>query len=134
MPIVDVRGAWLDLGIPLIETDDETVVRLAVEHFQERGFRQFAYCGFPGANYSDKRGQYFTTQLAQAGFPCDVYQPPAPPRGTMWELERARPELPRPRRSLAEKAAQTGRPDGLQRHSRPAGARCLPRSRHPGSR
>ena len=88
VPIVDVRGAVHDLGIPLIETDDEAVVRRAVEHFQERGFRQFAYCGSPGANYSETRERYFTKQIAEAGFPCNIYQPPAPSRGIMWELER----------------------------------------------
>lgn len=88
VPIVDVRGAVHDLGIPLVETDEDAVVRLAVEHFRQRGFRHFAYCGFPGANYSDRREGTFREQLAAAGFGCDVYQPPGPSRGALWELER----------------------------------------------
>lgn len=88
VPLVDVRGAWLDLGIPLIETDDEAVMRLAIQHFRERGFRQFAFCGFAGANYSEKRQRYFTDQLARLGFCTGVYRPPTRPRATTWESER----------------------------------------------
>src|SRR5271166_4639611 len=50
VPAVELRGLVLDLEMPLIETDDEDVVRLAVAHLVERGFRHFAYCGFVGAN------------------------------------------------------------------------------------
>ena len=75
VPAVDVRGLLLDLGLPLIETDDVEVVRLAAEHLQERGFRQFAYCGFPGANYSDKRSRLFSERIAESGFECRIYQP-----------------------------------------------------------
>jgi LacI family transcriptional regulator len=76
VPAVDVRGLLLDLGLPLIETDDEAVVRLAFEHLRERGFRQFAFCGFPGANYSDTRRRYFAQRIAEAGFKCHDYTPP----------------------------------------------------------
>jgi LacI family transcriptional regulator len=76
VPAVDVRGLLLDLGLPLIETDDETVVRLAVEHLRERGFRKFAFCGFTGANYSDNRCRFFTEGVSEAGFECQVYSPP----------------------------------------------------------
>lgn len=84
-PIVDLRGLILDPKLPLIETDDGTVVQLAVEHLRERGFRHFAYCGFPGTNYSDKRSQYFLRQVETAA----VYAPPDLPRsrGT-WDRER----------------------------------------------
>jgi len=76
VPAVDVRGLLLNLGLPLIETDDEAVIRLASEHLLERGFRQFAFCGFPGANYSDTRCRYFMQRIEEAGFDCHVYAPP----------------------------------------------------------
>src|ERR1700722_9162479 len=75
VPAVDVRGLLLDLGLPLVETDDEAVVRIAAEHFPERGFRQFAFCVFPSANYSDKRSRLFSRLLAEAGCDCHVYVP-----------------------------------------------------------
>jgi LacI family transcriptional regulator len=76
LPAVDVRGTLTDLNLALIDTDDRTVARLAAEHLLERGFRQFAFCGFVGANYSDKRGRWFTERVAEAGFSARVYQPP----------------------------------------------------------
>jgi LacI family transcriptional regulator len=75
LPVVDLRAS-LDLGLPGVVTDDEAIVRLAVEHLQERGFRQFAYCGFAGADYSEQRQRLFTRMVADSGFPCSVYQPP----------------------------------------------------------
>jgi LacI family transcriptional regulator len=108
VPAVDVRGLLPDLGMPLIETDDEAVVRLAIEHLRERGFRQFAFCGFAGANYSDTRCRIFAQRLAEAGFECRIYTSPAPLKsiasfdheqhGLMYEADVADwiAELPKP--------------------------------------
>jgi LacI family transcriptional regulator len=74
VPTVDLRGLLTDLGVPVILTDDESVASLAVAHFQERGFRHFAFCGFPGADYSDKRSECFTRLVEELGFTCHVYQ------------------------------------------------------------
>ena len=68
LPTIDLRGRFHSLGIPLIETNDQEVVRLAIAHLTERGFRQFAFCGFPGANYSDNRLKLFGEQLAELGY------------------------------------------------------------------
>jgi len=76
VPAVDLRGLLRDLPHPLIETDDRLVVDAAAEHLLSRGFRHFAFCGFPGANYSDVRSELFTARLHREGVPCHVYQPP----------------------------------------------------------
>lgn len=76
VPTVDLRGSVSGFGFPLIDTDDRKVATLAAEHLIERGFRHYAFCGFVGANYSDKRSQFFQERLAQAGFSCQVYRPP----------------------------------------------------------
>lgn len=81
VPTVDVRGSVPAAGLPLIDTDDLAVSRLAAEHLLERGFRHFAFCGFRGANYSDKRSQGFQAHLARAGHTCHIYQPPQVRRG-----------------------------------------------------
>ena len=85
VPTVDLRGLLPDLQMPLIATDDEAVSRLAVGHFLERGFRNFAFCGFVNADYSDNRSRAFARLVAAAGFPCHVYQPSRKlrPTGTM---------------------------------------------------
>lgn len=76
VPAVDVRGSVTGYGLPLIDTEDKMVAELAAEHLMDRGFRHFAFCGFVGANYSDKRSQWFQERLARAGFKCEVYSPP----------------------------------------------------------
>ncbi|MFZ4765204.1 MAG: XylR family transcriptional regulator [Roseimicrobium sp.] len=80
VPAVDLRGLFSDLDMPLIETDDEEVVKQSVEHLRARGFRQFAYCGFPGTNYSDKRERMFVQRLQALGLPCEVFAPSKPLR------------------------------------------------------
>src|SRR5262249_33546871 len=65
---------------PLIATDHEVVARLAVEHFLERGFRRFAFCGFLGVDFSDRRCECFARLVEEAGFACDVYRSSRQPR------------------------------------------------------
>jgi LacI family transcriptional regulator len=79
VPIVDVRGASGE-DFPLVDTENQIVCNLAIEHFLQRGFRHFAFCGFVGANYSDLRSRWFRERLAQDGFDCAVYQPPGSSR------------------------------------------------------
>jgi LacI family transcriptional regulator len=71
-----VRGSAPGCRFPLVDTDNRLVADLVIEHFQERGFRHYAFCGFVGANYSDKRSHFFQERLERAGLPCAVYQPP----------------------------------------------------------
>jgi len=75
-PTVDLRGSVSGFGLPLIDTDDCKVATLAAEHLMDRGFRHYAFCGFVGANYSDKRSRWFQERLAQSDFSCQVYRPP----------------------------------------------------------
>lgn len=77
MPIVDVSAARLLPKLPWFETDDEAIARLAAQHFMERGFKNFAFCGNPGFDWSNWRGGYFEKIVRTAGFPIFTYQPPA---------------------------------------------------------
>lgn len=89
VPVVDVRGSVADLGVPLIDTDDQRVALLAAEHLFERGFRHCAFCGFAGANYSDKRSRWFENAVTQAGGTCSVYAGPGrPPNAETIEHEK----------------------------------------------
>lgn len=76
MPAVDVRGSVSGFGLPLIDTDDRKVANLAAEHLMNRGYRHYAFCGFVGANYSDKRSHWFQERLMLSGFSCQVFTPP----------------------------------------------------------
>jgi LacI family transcriptional regulator len=89
VPVVDVRGSVPNCGLPLIATENKTVVGLVAEHFIQRGFRHYAFCGFVGANYSDQRSRLFQERLAEAGFECALYSPPETSRDAqVIELEK----------------------------------------------
>jgi len=76
IPAVDLRGTAQGFHFPLIDTDDQKVASLAAEHLIERGFRHYAFCGFAGANYSDKRSRFFAGRVAEAGHDCHIYAAP----------------------------------------------------------
>jgi LacI family transcriptional regulator len=80
VPVVGVGGSygWYDRGsgIPYVAVDDEAVSRLAFEHLLERGFTQFAYCGFartPVNGWSADRARSFRTLAQQAGYRSAIY-------------------------------------------------------------
>ena len=60
---------------PLL-TDEAGTGRMAVEYFIERGFRNFAYCGFD-IIWSQQKGDGFKQRLAEAGFQAYIYHQPA---------------------------------------------------------
>lgn len=78
LPIVDVSAARQIPNIPWVETDDEAIAEMAVDHFVERGFKSLAFCSDPGFNWSVWRGQYFAKACREAG--CDFYLHESIPR------------------------------------------------------
>lgn len=75
---VDLYGGLPDLKMPSIRSDELAVGRLAAEHLVERGFRQFAFCGYNGTGWSDRRRIGFEQTIAKNNFPCQVFQNPYP--------------------------------------------------------
>ena len=76
LPAVDLCGLIADGPLlPLISTDHEAVSRLAFQHFSQRGFQRYAFCGFVGQAFSDQRCAAFCRMVAEAGFDCQVYRP-----------------------------------------------------------
>lgn len=53
--------------LPGVETDDGTIARWAVEHFVERGLRNFAFCGDERFGWSLKRGTWFAAHVREQG-------------------------------------------------------------------
>lgn len=73
VPVVDVSASRSMGGIPWVETDDEAVARLAVDHLMERGFRAFGFCGDDRFAWSRLRCDAMQRQLAAAGFSLHTY-------------------------------------------------------------
>jgi LacI family transcriptional regulator len=66
---------------PSIITDSALIGTMAAEHFLDRGFQNFAYCGLDDFAWSRRRVQYFQQRLEQAGFLVNQYHAPASKKG-----------------------------------------------------
>ncbi|HTJ78422.1 MAG TPA: substrate-binding domain-containing protein [Rariglobus sp.] len=64
VPVVDVLGNVTGAGIPSVICDDAAISQVAMEHFVERGFGHFAFLGFAGKPWSERRLRAF---MALAG-------------------------------------------------------------------
>ncbi|MBU1175119.1 MAG: DNA-binding transcriptional regulator [Alphaproteobacteria bacterium] len=59
VPTVDVSAARLIEGIPWVETDDEAITRMALDHLRDCGLQNFAFFGDPFYNWSIWRQHAF---------------------------------------------------------------------------
>ena len=73
LPVVDVSAARHLKNIPWVETDDEAIARLAVQHLSERGFQNFAFYGDSGFNWAIWRKQNFERLVREAGGKCFIH-------------------------------------------------------------
>jgi LacI family transcriptional regulator len=73
-PVVDVLGNALFKGIPGFDTEARAVAKLAADFFMNAGFREFAFCGYQGIPFSDRRAEAFRNYLALQHYA--VRQPP----------------------------------------------------------
>lgn len=105
VPVVDVNGVLPNLGFPVVRSDDILIGRMAADHLIERGFRQFAFCGFTGTDWSDLRRAGFERRVAESGFPFQAFENPHPSQepagsGGDWNVKRSKENLKTWLRSL----------------------------------
>lgn len=67
VPVVDLSAARQLKGVPWADTEDRAISQLAVDHFTQRGFRNLAYCGDAGFQWSTKRCLHFRSFAESAG-------------------------------------------------------------------
>ena len=78
VPIVDLLG-WVRLkNVPSFGNDREKIAWMAYQHFKENGFEHFAYCGYPGLDFSDRRCEFFQSIAEKDGKTAHRFL--APPR------------------------------------------------------
>ncbi len=63
-------------GSPVITPDNKKIAKLAVEHFLERGFTNFAFCGFKNVYGSLQREYWFRQILKEKGYELIEYFQP----------------------------------------------------------
>jgi len=82
-PVVNLRGTVPGLPFPFLGANNETVARLGAEHFLEKGFMHFGFCGFARGYHPglDRRGECFRRLIEAAGYRCSLYQQPRGPKG-----------------------------------------------------
>jgi LacI family transcriptional regulator len=103
VPTVDVSAARLIKDIPWVETDDEAITRLALDHLLDCGLQNFAFLGDPFYNWSIWRQQSFERILGRPDIiRSRIFNLPArkEPRARWWTQRKAIREwlerLPKP--------------------------------------
>lgn len=72
-PAVDVSAARLVPELPYVETDDDSIVQLAVDHLYDLGLRTIAFFGDPYYAWSRLRHVAYETALARLGLAANAY-------------------------------------------------------------
>ncbi len=70
-----------------IYSDPEAIGKLAAEHLLDRGYKNYAFCGYDFINWSHARGNAFSKVLAENGFQIHYYVQPKSPSKRRWENE-----------------------------------------------
>lgn len=73
IPLVDLNDTPGFPGVPKIRPNNHAIGHLGAEHFLERGFRHFGFCGFSNEGWSCERRDGFVEALRLAGHGCDVF-------------------------------------------------------------
>ena len=80
LPSLNLRRVFDSDEVVHMDRHHQAVARLAAEHLLQRGFERFAYCGFQGKPFSDRRAQAFADSLAAKGLRPNLFT------GLRWEF------------------------------------------------
>jgi len=75
-PVIDVFYDKPHDGFAIVKTNHARIGTLAAEHFTERRFKNFAFCGFGGGRFSDYCRAAFARAPSKHEETCSVYVPP----------------------------------------------------------
>jgi LacI family transcriptional regulator len=76
VPVVDLNDLYEDLGLPWVGSDHAAIGKMGGEHLIEKGFRNFAFCGFTGELWSRQRGAGFFDAVSGTEVTTSVYETP----------------------------------------------------------
>ena len=88
MPVIAASYIHEDPGFPCIQTDCEGIGKLAAQHFLDRKFRNFGYCGLEKMFWSKLRRDSFQEAIIKAGYDVALYRQPKLKRDRVWTRER----------------------------------------------
>ena len=88
VPTVDLNDLYENLNLPWVGSNHQAIGRLGANHFVERGFHHFAFCGFSHELWAAQRRDGFRAVVEGKNKPIPVYE--SPWRGetvSRWDLE-----------------------------------------------
>ena len=85
--ILAIHDSKYSQNLPVIKTDSYSIAKIASEHLIEKGFKNFAYCGFDNYDWSKERRLYFSRFNNEIGFKTHIYFPPKRIKKNDWEKE-----------------------------------------------
>ena len=74
-------------GLSNFWSDNVAIGRMAADHLLERGFRNFAFCGYGHFFWSNQRCDGFQQRVAEAGYRVHRYDPSRPRKQLLWKEE-----------------------------------------------
>ncbi|HEY3756199.1 MAG TPA: DNA-binding transcriptional regulator [Opitutaceae bacterium] len=74
VPLVDLNDSEPFDGVPKIRPDNVGIGHMGAEHFIERGYSHFAFCGFSNAGWAQERRDGFVEGLQLAGRTCEIFE------------------------------------------------------------
>lgn len=88
IPMVELTDRHGSKQLPHVWADDNAVAQMAAEHLLERGFQNFAFCGFSREYWSQRRKAGFEEAVAKKGLSYNSYETPWFGAGQLpWEEE-----------------------------------------------
>jgi LacI family transcriptional regulator len=76
IPLVDLNDRSALPGVHQIRPDNVAIGHMGAEHFIERGYRNFGFCGHSDLDWSVERRRGFIEGASLAGFSCELHEPP----------------------------------------------------------
>lgn len=76
VPVVDLNDLHHDLNLPWVGSDHTAIGRMGAAHLVERGFHQFAFCGFTGELWAKQRLEGFHSVVEKKNASISVYETP----------------------------------------------------------
>jgi LacI family transcriptional regulator len=74
VPVVDLNDLHQDLNLPWVGSDHAAIGRMGAVHLLERGFRQFAFCGFSNELWAKQRLEGFRSEVEKKNAGVSVYE------------------------------------------------------------
>lgn len=78
LPSIDLFALHKSRDIPRFSVDHAAVSKMAADYFIELGYRNFAYCGFKGVYYSERRCSAFVDYIRKKRHSIEVFESTLP--------------------------------------------------------